>query len=662
MLDTHSKLFPESTDVFNFFYGIDSPVFLLDDEMELTVLRSQQGSRQGCSAGTEGFCLGIHPVLVELQVRYPDFDFRAVTDDVVPIAPPPVSDSFEDWQALYVRYAKCLDDIKELSSMLAGLTLNAEKGALLLPADAPLPTPEVRALFPEQFQFRQDGMRVAGAPIGTDVFMKEFINAKVVEASDKLSVIKIVGKRSPRAAHRLITSCATKLMSFISATVPPHISVPFLQTFDTEVESVFFSVVSPTDNFCSAERFERARLKAALPSPHGCGLFKSVDQARIAWWASVAACLEDSLLFKLRNGLTRFAESAYQSVIELHGGATSRYWSQVKHLYPDSAAGLLNGTLYSPLHPHKAKINQIALKTATRIKLDTFKKLHAVSLLSDNLTPSDVIQASCRSFSGRIFSEPIKQADANFNPAQYIHFSRFFLGLPPAITIGGARPHADFDYPVQKCLATHSGACPYLDSAANHASSKCPATFLARQKKHRDLMRVIVTAAQEAGLSTRAEPDTHSLLLGEFSKAECRRVFPKAASKAYKVAFESVSKAIDRTTSANCTLSVEEKQALIQSKIDLLPLHQGKAVGLRIDVSLENTETGELKWIDTSVVHTTCLTYQTSELKAVTKRNLSSALADENVIPDVLVHEPSPTLVSREVLKVEKYSVGNDSS
>ena len=88
----------------------------------------------------------------------------------------------------------------------------------------------------------------------------------------------------------------------------------------------------------------------------------------------------------------------------------------------------------------------------------------------------------------------------------------------------------------------------------------------------------------------------------------------------------------------------------------MLPLHQGKAYGLRIDVSLENTETGELKWIDTSAVHTTCLSYQTTELKAVTKRNLSSALAEEHLIADVLVHEPSPTLLSREALKAEKYS------
>ena len=115
MLDNHCVLFPESTDVFNFFYGIDSPIFLLDDELELTVLQSQEGPRQGCSAGTEGFCLGIHPVPIDLQTLYPDFEFRLITDDLVPLAPPPASDSFDDWQELYIRYSCCLIDVKRLS-------------------------------------------------------------------------------------------------------------------------------------------------------------------------------------------------------------------------------------------------------------------------------------------------------------------------------------------------------------------------------------------------------------------------------------------------------------------------------------------------------------------------------------------------------------------
>ena len=55
----------------------------------------------------------------------------------------------------------------------------------------------------------------------------------------------------------------------------------------------------------------------------------------------------------------------------------------------------------------------------------------------------------------------------------------------------------------------------------------------ARIRKHDNIKRIVSAFAQEAGLVTRCEPDTHSLL-GEFSKSDCRRIFPKQGSKAYK--------------------------------------------------------------------------------------------------------------------------------
>jgi hypothetical protein len=86
-------MFPEATNVFNFFYGVDSPVYVLDDSLNLTILRSEEGSRQGCTAGTEAFCFAIHPVVAQMQLRYPEFEFRILTDDVVPLQPPPLLDT-----------------------------------------------------------------------------------------------------------------------------------------------------------------------------------------------------------------------------------------------------------------------------------------------------------------------------------------------------------------------------------------------------------------------------------------------------------------------------------------------------------------------------------------------------------------------------------------
>ena len=95
MLDAHCKLFPKGTDVFNFFYGSDSPVFLFDAD-EVIVVKSSQGSRQGCSAGTHGFCLGLHPLMVTLKSLYPEFELRVLTDDIIPLVPPPVSNTYDD--------------------------------------------------------------------------------------------------------------------------------------------------------------------------------------------------------------------------------------------------------------------------------------------------------------------------------------------------------------------------------------------------------------------------------------------------------------------------------------------------------------------------------------------------------------------------------------
>ena len=75
----------------------------------------------GKVAGTEALCTGIHPVLVKLAAIYTEFEFRVLTDDIVPIVPPPPSGSYADWQLLYVRYARFLSDLKEFSFSLAGL-------------------------------------------------------------------------------------------------------------------------------------------------------------------------------------------------------------------------------------------------------------------------------------------------------------------------------------------------------------------------------------------------------------------------------------------------------------------------------------------------------------------------------------------------------------
>ena len=76
--------------------------------------------------------------------------------------------------------------------------------------------------------------------------------------------------------------------------------------------------------------------------------------------------------------------------------------------------------------------------------------------------------------------------------------------------------------------------------------------------KHNFINRVLASAAKAAGLGVRVEPDTYSLLLGEFSKSDCRRIFPKYVSKKYRERFDEVG-------------AGGVKRALVQAKVDALP-------------------------------------------------------------------------------------------
>jgi len=181
----------------------------------------------------------------------------------------------------------------------------------------------------------------------------------------------------------------------------------------------------------------------------------------------VSCSLSDPLLFILRSGLARFAGSAYDALVRMHGGETSKFWALCKHLYPDSARGLLDGTRYSPSTPHTAKTNKIALKMVTKRKLEHFHHITSVSQISPTLTAADVVVASSRSFSGRIFSEPLstkkrKNGVVEFTPATYIAFCRYFLGLPPETTIGNAKLTRTLIilcravFPTMGCVYVHS--------------------------------------------------------------------------------------------------------------------------------------------------------------------------------------------------------------
>jgi len=83
-----------------------------------------------------------------------------------------------------------------------------------------------------------------------------------------------------------------------------------------------------------------------------------------------------------------------------------------------------------------------------------------VENLSQTLTEADVLRAQSPTLAGRIFTTSLKfdSPFVFFTNEQYLAWTRAFLGLPPASTLGNHVEHKDFDYPVQTCLAEHHGS------------------------------------------------------------------------------------------------------------------------------------------------------------------------------------------------------------
>ena len=145
---------------------------------------------------------------------------------------------------------------------------------------------------------------------------------------------------------------------------------------------------------------------------------------------------------------------------------------------------------------------------------------------------------------------------------------------------------------MQACLATHDlHTSPFLDANGAHASSHCRSTFQNRNRKHNLIVKALAAAAKEAGLEVKCKLDTYALLLSNFSKAECRRIFPKDASLLYKQRFAELLAAIEKVE-LDLTTPLKQKQAYLKSIIQQLPVLNSDPTGLRVDLSIEDLTTG----------------------------------------------------------------------
>jgi hypothetical protein len=166
----------------------------------------------------------------------------------------------------------------------------------------------------------------------------------------------------------------------------------------------------------------------------------------------------------------------------------------------------------------------------------------------------------------------------------------------------------------------------------------------------------IARAEREAGLEATREPDTYGLLMEEFIREQCRRIFPKDPPKRYKLAFDLLYQATEFVRSPECKMRKEDKDKYIQHRLDALPpLNKRDTKGLRIDIDIVNPITGEVRWVDVSAVNPASFTYVKQEINHITNRDSVKEMLAGHSAP-LIRPTPSPALRRREAFKRDKYA------
>ena len=211
MMDAVQRECPACTNLMNYYYAADAACFCMADG-RIKIIWSSQGSRMGCVLGSFGFDLTVKPIYEQMAKDFPGAVLRALTDDLIAAFPPPEAGEciFDTITRYYGRL--------ETAALKIGLKTNIPKRAVMLPEQGPRPTEEKqrgesggrgpccqqhaegkkgpalppgtkikgRHLGRALQQSHQEGIKVAGAPIGTTPFIRHFLAEQIDKVNGKM--------------------------------------------------------------------------------------------------------------------------------------------------------------------------------------------------------------------------------------------------------------------------------------------------------------------------------------------------------------------------------------------------------------------------------------------------------------------------------------------
>ena len=208
MLDAVHKRCSMLTPLVNKFYARDSLCFFVVDG-EARVVLSQEGSRMGCVLGSFAFDCVVEDIYEGAQALLPEAVVKALTDDLNTAVPPQ-----ESVQEQLRLCGQLFTAIRSEAERVAGLAVNMDKTKLLLPLKPDgqphdLDTLAIPEDFPAELKVNATGMKVGGAPVGTDAFVHSFVADTLEEYKERILALPGMGATAccACACPRPLSSC-----------------------------------------------------------------------------------------------------------------------------------------------------------------------------------------------------------------------------------------------------------------------------------------------------------------------------------------------------------------------------------------------------------------------------------------------------------------------
>ena len=325
---------------------------------------------------------------------------------------------------------------------------------------------------------------------------------------------------------------------FLAQTTPPLLTHALFEEFDRRmVECAWRLLTLPghEELVCDDSRRERARQRLGLPIRHrGVGIASITLRHALAYFSSVAVCVAtDKTLAGVIQGLERFAADTHQRVLTVLGPA-SRLTQAVEPIICRTDPQVLLRPQYFVellMDRDDARLQRPLTHVAHAVRAQA---LHLeLSTRSGTEADHDLVAACSADRSARIFAAPLSDRYNRLTPFEFVCWTRRFLQLPPLSRLGNAAPRDGYSYHMEHCLGNHSkDKDAWIDLYGSHDNGNCGPTSQGRHKGHTLLKYVIHRfAGMVPDVQCDVEPKTSDVLLGQFSDAQCRRLFPKQPSK-----------------------------------------------------------------------------------------------------------------------------------